>query len=337
MSQSHPSNSSSQAPVGDSPIGPNEPELWRQHGAEWRQLYGNFRELGVSFEWHQFESAQELNWASSFHPESLEVCLNLQGKGTLRDSQSSVAIEDHSVAYYYCGAEPLMASRSPGQGHRFVSVEFSPRFLARFLDPHRPGLDPLVLSVIRGEAKESRIGLSQRLTSAQIEMVGTLSRPPVYAAAQPLWYQAKALEVASVFFYRLPDQEELFCRRQQHVAADRVQRVYALLKAHLAEPLTLEALARQVGCSPFYLSRTFSSEVGMTIPQCLRALRMERAAELLKSGKYNVTEAALEVGYNSLSHFSHTFQQTYGCCPGLYPVMKPATPPTPLSKRTKEI
>ncbi len=61
----------------------------------------------------------------------------------------------------------------------------------------------------------------------------------------------------------------------------------------------------------------------MTIPQCLRKLRMERAAELLKSGKCNVTEAAMEVGYNSLSHFSQAFCQTMGCCPALYPLKTP--------------
>jgi AraC-like DNA-binding protein len=42
----------------------------------------------------------------------------------------------------------------------------------------------------------------------------------------------------------------------------------------------------------------------MTIPQYARQLRMECAAELLKSWKFNVTEAALEVGYSSLSHFT---------------------------------
>ena len=62
----------------------------------------------------------------------------------------------------------------------------------------------------------------------------------------------------------------------------------------------------------------------MTIPQYLRKLRMERAAELFRSGKYNVTEAAMEVGYSSFSHFSQSFCQTMGCCPGLYP-LKTAT------------
>jgi AraC-like DNA-binding protein len=63
--------------------------------------------------------------------------------------------------------------------------------------------------------------------------------------------------------------------------------------------------------------------MGITIPQYLRKLRMERAAALLKTGKFNVTEVALEVGYSSLSHFSQAFCQTMGCCPAIYPLRKP--------------
>ena len=47
---------------------------------------------------------------------------------------------------------------------------------------------------------------------------------------------------------------------------------------------------------------------------------MERAAELLKRGACNVTEAAFAVGYSSLGHFSTAFHETFGCCPGLYPL-----------------
>ena len=62
---------------------------------------------------------------------------------------------------------------------------------------------------------------------------------------------------------------------------------------------------------------------GETIADHVRRLRLERAAELLRSGKFNVTEAALEVGYNSLSHFSQAFHEAFGCCPGLYPLRTP--------------
>jgi AraC-like DNA-binding protein len=123
-------------------------------------------------------------------------------------------------------------------------------------------------------------------------------------------------------FLFTPKDPELFCMRQKRVARDRVARTKELLARDLANPPTLEMLGREVGCSPFYLSRSFSREVGLTIPQYLRKLRMERAAELLRMGRHNVTEAATEVGYASLSHFSKAFCETIGCCPVLYPMAK---------------
>jgi len=126
-----------------------------------------------------------------------------------------------------------------------------------------------------------------------------------------------------------PPEQELFCTRQQRLAQERVEQVVFLLKQNLADPPGLEELGRKVGCSHFYLSRIFSARIGKTIPQYLRQLRMEKAAELLRSGEYNVTEVALELGYNSLSHFSAAFHETFGCCPGLYPLKTPTQRRTP--------
>ena len=98
----------------------------------------------------------------------------------------------------------------------------------------------------------------------------------------------------------------------------RVAKAKAYLKKHVDEPLDLHTLAAEVGCSPFYLSRTFSATTEMTISQYVRKLRIEAAAELIVSGQCNVSEAAVEVGYQSLSHFSKAFQQVKGCLPSKY-------------------
>ena len=162
-----------------------------------------------------------------------------------------------------------------------------------------------------------------RLGAAQQQLIATLRQPPVYAAAQPLWYQCKALELALTFLLQPPPEEEMFCTRQQRLAQERVEQVIFLLKQNLAEPPSLEALGKKIGCSHFYLSRIFSAQTGKTITQYLRQLRMEHAAELLRVGEHNVTEVSLEVGYASLSHFSAAFHETFGCCPGLYPMKTP--------------
>ena len=61
----------------------------------------------------------------------------------------------------------------------------------------------------------------------------------------------------------------------------------------------------------------FSQEAGMTVPQYLRKIRMERAGKLLLTGKFNVSEAAIEVGYNSLSHFQQAVLLNAGNMPSV--------------------
>jgi len=48
---------------------------------------------------------------------------------------------------------------------------------------------------------------------------------------------------------------------------------------------------------------------------------MDKTAELLRSGGYHKTETALAAGYNSLSDAVNAFNETFGCCPGPYPMV----------------
>jgi AraC-like DNA-binding protein len=299
-----------------------EAPAWQAIGAGWRPLFGNFRELGFSFEWHDFQSNEPLDWARSFHPGGVELCLNLAGRATLREPLQTVELRPQTFSFYRQGAPPLQAERAAGELHQFITVEYSPEFLRRHLGDKAESLHPLVRQVVQGERRDSAVAPSARLTTALLAAVGSLRHPPVFAPAQAVWFQCKAVELAAQLFFT-PPEGELFCTRAQRSARERVDRVRAILREALSAPPALEELGRRVGCSPFYLSRLFSQEAGMTIQQYIRQLRMERAAELLRTGKCNVTEAALEVGYSSLSHFSTAFHETFGCCPGLYPLKTP--------------
>jgi AraC-like DNA-binding protein len=296
----------------------DEAVAWGSVSQGWRQLWGDFDRLGVALQWHDFRSERALDWGRSFRPRSLEFCLNLAGRGAVGERADYVA---GSAGYYAVANEPLEASRHARDHHQFATVEFSNRHLQEQLADCEADLDPQLRAAIFPSKERSVVSAARPMTSEQQQMVASLLVPPVSKAAQSLWYQSKALELMAHFLFT-PKDPEFFCMRQKRVARDRVERTKELLARDLANPPTLEMLGREVGCSPFYLSRSFSREVGLTIPQYLRKLRMERAAELLRSGRYNVTEAATEVGYASLSHFSKAFCETIGCCPVLYPMAK---------------
>jgi AraC-like DNA-binding protein len=301
-----------------------ERPLWRTVGDGWRHLHGSVRGAGASFEWHDFKtSGAEFDWGKTFHPGSVEVCLNLEGNGRVALNKNEIVFAPLTVGFYRRGEQSLRATREADQRHQFLTVEMSFDFLRRHLNEFVTSLHSLVRDVVSGQSEKSAIAPVMRLTSRQQQLLASLREAPVLALAQSVWYRAKALEVAAELFFVAPGEKELFCQRQQRLSTERVEKVIALLREKLSEPPTLEEIGRSVACSPFHLSRTFSTATGMTIPQYIRQLRMERAAELLRSGKFNVTEAALEVGYSSLSHFSQAFHETFGCCPGLYPLKTP--------------
>lgn len=304
------------APFGEAPA-------WRSVGAIWRQLFGDFSGLGISFEWHDFTPKRDFDWGRSFHPGSVELCLNLTGTGEVSIEGQKALYTRWTGGFYRQGDEPLRATRFASESHQFITVELAPDFLRRHLPNETPDLHPLIRSSLDEKDAVSGVTPPEPLNARQRELIGSLRQPPVLASAQTLWYQAKAIELIGEFFFQPSSQQELFCHRQQRVARDRVDAVIGILRRDLVNAPPLETIAREVGCSPFYLSRTFSRETKQTIPQYLRQLRMEKAAELLKTGRFNVTEVALEVGYNSLSHFSQAFHQTHGCCPGLYPMTTP--------------
>jgi AraC-like DNA-binding protein len=294
-----------------------------REAAAWRGVGAGYRELGFSFEWHDFTSPKPLDWAASFHPGSLELCLNLEGTGRIQCGERVTELPPRSFSFYFQGEPPLLASRRAGEAHRFITVEFAPVFLRRHFAEQEAMLHENVRAVARGEARGAFVQMPGRLTTSLVQIVDSLRHCPVFTPAQGLWFRCKAIEAAAHVFFRPPD-GDFFCTRAQRASRERVEKAREIIRQRLAEMPSLEELARLVGCSPFYLSRQFSQETGMTIQKFVRLVRMERAAELLRTGQCNVTEAALEVGYNSLSHFSSVFHETFGCCPGLFPLKTPA-------------
>jgi AraC-like DNA-binding protein len=305
----------------------SEAPAWAAVGTGWRPLFGSYHALGFSFEWHEFELAEELDWARSFHPGSVELCLNLEGRARLTQGQRTIELGPRTSVFYVQGEPPLRARRLVGGKHRFITAEFAPEFLERHLQAEAGHLHPFIRAMVETAPLGSAVATPEPIQPALMQLVESLRRCPVFKPAQEMWFRCKALELVAQAFFCPPD-GEMFCTRQQRAACERAGRVREILAGRLADPPSLEELGRLVGCSPFYLSRQFSEATGLTIQQFLRQARMERAAGLLRTGRHNVTEAALEVGYNSLSHFTVAFRETFGCCPGLYPLQlaSPAGP-----------
>lgn len=197
----------------------------------------------------------------------------------------------------------------------------------RFASPG--GHDSLVLSVdsesltrlFRSPAAllKKNMGVIRRWTSREELLYRDLLEPPISSLARHPWYQAKILELLTLhLFQEFGPEESFFCSQLKQQTHRHVRQALELLQSRLNEPLDLADLAEDVGCASHYLSRLVTKETEKTLSLHLRAFRIERAALLLAGGDVNVTEVALEVGYNSLSHFSKAFTTEQGMSPSKF-------------------
>ena len=79
--------------------------------------------------------------------------------------------------------------------------------------------------------------------------------------------------------------------------------------------LSLEKMARVAGLSQFYFQRLFKKVFHQSPAQYLEKVRMEEAIQLLKTGKYSITEIAYSLGYSDLAYFSRRFKRFFGSSP----------------------
>jgi AraC-like DNA-binding protein len=98
----------------------------------------------------------------------------------------------------------------------------------------------------------------------------------------------------------------------------RLRRVRDRIDREYAQPLDVEALARDAHMSPGHFSRQFRLAYGESPYSYLMTRRIERAMALLRRGGLSVTEVCFEVGCSSLGTFSTRFTELVGVSPSVY-------------------
>lgn len=95
----------------------------------------------------------------------------------------------------------------------------------------------------------------------------------------------------------------------------RLQRVADHVRSHLGDEIPVQALAEMTGMSVFSFSRLFKAAAGVSPHQYILRARVEEAQRLLRKTSMSVGRIALEVGFQSPSHFTVMFQRHTGLRP----------------------
>jgi len=90
------------------------------------------------------------------------------------------------------------------------------------------------------------------------------------------------------------------------------------IRLNYKKDISLDELSRNLNLSPYYFSKLFKEEVGITFMDYLTNLRIERAKELLSGSTQTMKEICSEIGYADPNYFSRIFKKNMGMTPTEY-------------------
>lgn len=95
----------------------------------------------------------------------------------------------------------------------------------------------------------------------------------------------------------------------------RMRDILSYMQTHFSEDIGVGYIAGRFFLSKNYLCSLFKKEIGMTVLQYLRELRLEHAAYLSVTTEMRSIEICEAVGYRSVSNFLRDFKQKYHLSP----------------------
>ena len=256
------------------------------------------------------ELSQAVDWSALLRTTSAHLVMNLDGHAVILGLQIRLGIVPGTASLLRpAEGETIHASRLPGGGrHRFIVLSATSGWLAANFGDSTAALHPALHD--DPSRKTGQMGQLRSMNLAERDLCESLLQPPVGRTLRPAWFRGKSLECFSLFGAAPRSGQSANDPLRQRIDAATLW-----LRENFREDLDLHAVARHVGCAPHYLSRLFRQHSGKTLSQKLREIRIDHAAALLRDGSCNVTEAAFEVGYNSLSHFTKAFVAEKGTRP----------------------
>lgn len=81
------------------------------------------------------------------------------------------------------------------------------------------------------------------------------------------------------------------------------------------EKLTIGSIAKELGISRTSLYNKWTQLTGEALNKFILKIRMEKAHEMLESGKYRVNEIPENIGMKDMDHFRDNYKKHFGKTP----------------------
>ena len=106
--------------------------------------------------------------------------------------------------------------------------------------------------------------------------------------------------------------------RESIPAREGVSSAVAYINERFRYPISLQDLADHAAISPYYFTRVFRQEIGVTPHQYIINARLSNAKFLLRTTEDSIKDIAIQTGWGSESTFCSAFRKNAGITPTMY-------------------
>lgn len=286
---------------------------------------------GVELDWPRSLAAEPVGGGIHIHRFDFKAACEQRLKGSgaamlcivfIVGGQGTMAIDQGPELELVPGTTVLFHAPGPVSGEnriaagshvRCLDLRFSSSCLDRL---GMPVLAPLMRSWQHDCSVQDVLLLARPTPPALTAIAHQIYACRYQGPARQLFLQAKALEAFAHVMadFRLGEEPGRVLTARDLEA---IRRAESLLSERYQEGWTIPLLARAAGTNERKLKEGFRRIAGSTVHAYLEERRLAAAAAMLASGE-NVTQAALGVGYRSLSHFAKRFQLRFGMRPSAW-------------------
>jgi AraC family transcriptional regulator len=167
------------------------------------------------------------------------------------------------------------------------------------------------------DAEHIQITPQLRICDPLIQQIGLTLKAELErdGLSDRLYAESMANALAVHLLRRYSDQTRKIRTYPSRLPSHKLQQALDYIQAHLAEEVSLEAVATELGMSPYYFARLFKQATGYSPYQYVIRCRIERAQELMVQESRSISSIALKVGFASQSQFGRHFKRLTGMTP----------------------
>ena len=172
---------------------------------------------------------------------------------------------------------------------------------------------------LSADNKDKKYYAQEGVSPAIAVVLSQIMNYNLHPSVKELYIKGKAYELISLYFNKGEgtDVEQCpFLVDEDNVR--RIRKAKEIMIARMAEPPTLAELSDEIGLSLKKLKEGFKQIYGDSVFSFLFDYKMEYARKMLETGRHNVNEVGLKVGYSTASHFISAFKKKYGTTPKKY-------------------